>query len=106
MQATKKSDSRITEKLKSPTRRPPQSTPEEESASFAKEVREMKQWFGQPRFKDITRIYSAPQVVQQRGTIENDYPIARTAAREFYDRLRELYSRRESITTFGPYSPG
>jgi isocitrate lyase len=106
MQATKKSDSRITEKLKSPPRRPPQSTPEEESASFAKEVREMKQWFGQPRFKDITRIYSAPQVVQQRGTIENDYPIARRAAQEFYDRLLELFTRREQITTFGPYSPG
>ena len=106
MQAIKKKDARITEKFKSPVRRPPQFTPEEESASFQKEVQEMKQWFEQPRFKDITRIYSAPQVVQQRGTIENDYPIARTAAREFYDRLRELFSRRESITTFGPYSPG
>ncbi|HEY7680586.1 MAG TPA: isocitrate lyase/phosphoenolpyruvate mutase family protein, partial [Terriglobia bacterium] len=66
----------------------------------------MKRWFDKPRFKGITRLYSARQVVQQRGTIENDYPIARKASEEFYDRLRELFSKRRQITTFGPYSPG
>ncbi|MBI4480888.1 MAG: isocitrate lyase family protein [Acidobacteria bacterium] len=75
-------------------------------AAFEGEVREMKKWFGKPRFRGITRLYSAAQVVQQRGTIETDYPIARKAAEEFYDRLRELFSRQQPITTFGPYSPG
>ncbi|HXM69593.1 MAG TPA: isocitrate lyase/phosphoenolpyruvate mutase family protein, partial [Thermoanaerobaculia bacterium] len=46
------------------------------------------------------------QVVEQRGTIPSDYIIAREAAAAFYDRLRELFAERKSITTFGPYSPG
>ena len=32
--------------------------------------------------------------------------MAREAAAAFYDRLRELFAERKSITTFGPYSPG
>src|SRR5262249_56450825 len=41
-----------------------------------------------------------------RGTIAHDYTVAREAATAFYDRLRELFAQRKSITTFGPYSPG
>ena len=63
-------------------------------------------WFVSPRFNGIIRLYSPRQVAEQRGAIEADYPIARKAAEEFYTRLRELFQRRESITTFGPYSPG
>ncbi|HLB77942.1 MAG TPA: isocitrate lyase/phosphoenolpyruvate mutase family protein, partial [Candidatus Dormibacteraeota bacterium] len=59
-----------------------------------------------PRFEGITRLYSARQVVEQRGTIQADYTVARTAAEQFYDRLRELFAQRRQITTFGPYSPG
>lgn len=32
--------------------------------------------------------------------------VAREAAGAFYERLRELFAARKSITTFGPYSPG
>ncbi|MDH3539401.1 MAG: isocitrate lyase/phosphoenolpyruvate mutase family protein, partial [Acidimicrobiia bacterium] len=46
------------------------------------------------------------EVVAQRGTIEQDYTVAREAARQFHARLRELFANRQSITTFGPYSPG
>ncbi|MSO20460.1 MAG: isocitrate lyase family protein [Acidobacteria bacterium] len=66
----------------------------------------MKKWFACPRFTGITRLYSAGQVVQHRGTIETEYLVAKTAAEEFYARLRELFARGEQITTFGPYSPG
>src|SRR5262249_55862638 len=41
-----------------------------------------------------------------RGTIAHDYTVAREAATAFYDRLRELFAEKKSITTFGPYSPG
>ena len=40
------------------------------------------------------------------GTIGHDYTIARESAAAFYDRLRQLFAERKSITTFGPYSPG
>jgi len=106
MNSTKKSAAAVAEKPHLSARKQIASSIENEIAAFEGEVREMKKWFGKPRFKGITRLYSAAQVVQQRGTIETDYPIARKAAEEFYDRLRELYSRREQITTFGPYSPG
>ena len=73
---------------------------------FNQEIHDTQAWFDGPRFDEITRLYSARQVVEQRGTIRNEYTVARTAADRFYKRLRELFSERKSITTFGPYSPG
>jgi isocitrate lyase len=74
--------------------------------TFDSEIAETAQWFATPRFDGITRLYSARQVVEQRGTICADYTVARVAAEQFYDRLRQLFAERKSITTFGPYSPG
>jgi isocitrate lyase len=74
--------------------------------SFEQEADEVAQWFASPRFEGIVRLHSPSQVVEQRGTIKNDYPIARNAAEGFYARLRELFAQRRAITTFGPYSPG
>ncbi|MFY9918780.1 MAG: isocitrate lyase ICL2 [Mycobacterium sp.] len=73
---------------------------------FEQDVAAMQRYFDSPRFDGIIRLYSARQVVEQRGTIPADYPVARLAAAAFYDRLRELYAQHRSITTFGPYSPG
>jgi isocitrate lyase len=64
------------------------------------------EWFRQPRFAGIERLYSPREVAEQQGTIETDYAVARQAADDFYTRLRELFAERKSITTFGPYSPG
>src|SRR5271169_2143311 len=75
-------------------------------SSFDDKVREVSEWFANPRFKGIVRLYSPRQVVEQKGTIAADYPVARAAAEGFYDRLRELFQAGKSITTFGPYSPG
>ncbi len=73
---------------------------------FEPDVVATQQYFDSPRFDGIVRLYSARQVVEQRGTIPVDYTVAREAAAAFYERLRELYAERKSITTFGPYSPG
>jgi isocitrate lyase len=75
-------------------------------SSFESEIGETARWFASPRFEGITRLYSARQVVEQRGTIPTDYTVARMAAEQFYDRLRQLFVERKQITTFGPYSPG
>jgi isocitrate/methylisocitrate lyase len=75
-------------------------------SSFESEVSETAKWFESPRFAGITRLYSARQVVEQRGTIGTDYMVARVAAEQFYHRLRQLFADRRPITTFGPYSPG
>src|SRR6185312_3548566 len=73
---------------------------------FERDVAATQRYFDSPRFDGIIRLYSARQVVEQRGTIPSDYIVAREAADAFYPRLRELYAQRKSITTFGPYSPG
>lgn len=70
------------------------------------EIEETKAWFSEPRFKDITRLYTARQVVEQRGTIGVDYSVARKAADGFYQLLKDLSSEGRSVTTLGPYSPG
>jgi isocitrate lyase len=83
-----------------------ETTLQPETSTFDDEIRATEAWMTSPRFRGIQRLYSARQVVEQRGTFQGDSTIARTAAEAFYARLRELFDRRESITTFGPYSPG
>jgi isocitrate lyase len=74
--------------------------------AFDEEVAATQQWFDSPRFCGITRLYSARQVVEQRGTIAHDYTVAREAAAAFHQRLRQLFGEQRCVTTFGPYSPG
>jgi isocitrate lyase len=73
---------------------------------FEQDVAATERYFDSSRFDGIIRLYTARQVVEQRGTIPTDYTVAREAAEAFYSRLRELFAQRKSITTFGPYSPG
>jgi isocitrate lyase len=73
---------------------------------FEREVAATQRYFDTPRFDGIVRLFTARQVVEQRGTIPVDYTVAREAAAAFYDRLRELFAQKKSVTTFGPYSPG
>ena len=74
--------------------------------SFEAEVQSTGEWMNSPRFDGLLRLYSARQVVEQRGSVPQDYSVARTTAERFYRRLRELFAARRCITTFGPYSPG
>ena len=71
-------------------------------SNFRERVREVSDYFASPRFRGIVRLYSPRQVVEQRGTIATDYPVARQAAEAFNARLRELFQNGTSITTFGP----
>jgi len=73
---------------------------------FERQVTEMRGWFDSPRFRGIQRLYSPREVVEQRGTVRADYALARDAAAAFHARLRQLFTEKKSITTFGPYSPG
>ena len=78
----------------------------ETQSGLDQEVADAQRYIDGPRFEGITRLYSARQVVEQRGTIPVDYTVAREASKAFYQRLRELFAEKKSITTFGPYSPG
>jgi isocitrate lyase len=74
--------------------------------SYSDEIKKMQQWFEQPRFDGILRLHTPAQVVEQRGTIDVDYTVARETSAAFHARLRRLFAEGGSITTFGPYSPG
>src|SRR6185295_15994968 len=75
-------------------------------ASFEDDVAEMRRWFDGPRFAGMKRLYTPREVVEQRGTIRAEYTVARNAAAAFHARLRELFTQKKCVTTFGPYSPG
>ncbi len=72
---------------------------------FEQQVAGVREWFASPRFKGIRRLYAPRDVAEQQGTIPTDYVVAQKAAEDFYARLRQLFAERNSITTFGPYSP-
>jgi isocitrate lyase len=74
--------------------------------SIETQVADMRRWFESPRFKGIKRLYSAREIVEQRGTIRPDYAVAKEAATAFHTRLQQLFEQKKCITTFGPYSPG
>ena len=67
-------------------------------SSFDSEIGETTTWLASPRFEGITRLYSARQVVEQRGTIPTDYTVARLAAEQFYDRLLGVLRKKDAFT--------
>ncbi len=71
-------------------------TDNEVQTPFEQDVAATQRYIDGPRFAGITRLYSAKQVVEQRGTIPTDYTVARDAAAAFYERLRELSRRRRA----------
>jgi isocitrate lyase len=74
--------------------------------AYEDEIAEFGQWMAGERFRGTTRVYSPRMVVEQRGTVRQDYTVAREAAEGFYALLREMFAQGKSITSFGPYSPG
>jgi len=99
MSTFKKDGSRITENLDTAFSDP-------EMAAFDRRVAQTRSFMETPRFTGTTRLYGARQVTQQQGTITQDYSLACSAAEAFYARLRDLFTKKRSITTFGPYTPG
>lgn len=79
---------------------------ESDASARAVEVSATRAWMDAERFQGIVRLHGARSVLDQRGTIENDYPIARRAADRLYELLSHAMAQGQSITTFGPYSPG
>ena len=79
---------------------------EDEVVAFEAKIEACKTFMDGPRFAGVTRLYGPRQIAQQKGTIPQDYTVARNAASDFFSRLRELFAEGRSITTFGPYTPG
>jgi isocitrate lyase len=58
-------------------------------SSFEPENSAIERWLAGRRSMGITRPHSGRQVAAQQATIPTDYTMARMAAEQFYDRLRQ-----------------
>lgn len=63
---------------------------------FETQVAATQRYFDDPRFAGKIRLYTARQVVEQRGTIPTDYTVAREAATAFYPGCVSFSRRRRA----------
>jgi isocitrate lyase len=76
-----------------------------EAIEWAKELRETESWFQSQRFRQITRLHTAYEVVALRGNAREDYAIAKQAAIKMHDTLQRLFKEKKQEITYGPFSP-
>ncbi len=76
-----------------------------ETKAWADELHEIEKWFASPRFRYITRLHTAYDVVSLHGNIEEDATIARRVAVKIDDHLRRLFGQKKQEITYGPFSP-
>ncbi|MBM2804795.1 MAG: aceAb [Deltaproteobacteria bacterium] len=76
-----------------------------EAIQWVKELRETEAWFHSERFHDITRLHTPYEAVALRGSLTEDYTVARQSAVKLCDYLQRLFKEKKQETTYGPFSP-
>jgi isocitrate lyase len=76
-----------------------------EAIEWAKELRETEAWFQSERFRDLTRLHTAYETVALRGSLAEDYTVARESAVKLYEYLQRLFKQKKQEITYGPFSP-
>ncbi len=76
-----------------------------EAIQWAKELRETEAWFHSERFRDVTRLHTPYEAVALRGSLTEDYTVARQSAVKLHDYLQRLFKEKKQETTYGPFSP-
>ena len=76
-----------------------------EAIELAQELRETEAWFHSERFRHITRLHTPYEVVALRGSLAEDYTVARRSAVKLFDYLQRLFKEKKQETTYGPFSP-
>jgi hypothetical protein len=71
-----------------------------EMAAFEKGVKEVEAWWAGSRWEGINRGYSASDVVNLRGSVNQKYPSSKAADKAF-SLFRDLQSAKKCTTTFG-----
>ena len=56
-----------------------------------------EEWATDARWKDTSRTYSAEEVIRLRGSVQEEYTLARLGA----ERLRELLAEEDAVTALG-----
>lgn len=73
-------------------------TPVDEDAFFDAQVREVSEWWTQPRWQGIKRPYTPEDVISKRGTLTQTYPSSHQA-RKLWNLLQEKGKKGEPVHT-------
>ncbi|KAF2873291.1 isocitrate lyase [Massariosphaeria phaeospora] len=75
-----------------------------EDALFDAQVQAVNDWWASPRYRGITRPYSAEDVVSKRGALQQTYPSS-LMARKLFDLIEEKAAKGEPVHTMGAIDP-
>lgn len=75
-----------------------------EDQIFQEEVRQVKEWWKSPRFNGLVRPYTAEQVVNKRGTVQQSY-ISNIQGKKLYAMLANHYKNGTPSHTYGALDP-
>ncbi|KAI7650138.1 hypothetical protein KC318_g16658, partial [Hortaea werneckii] len=69
-----------------------------EDEVFAQQIKQVEDWWASPRYKGITRPYSAEDVVSKRGTLQQVYPSS-LMARKLFNLLEQRMAEGKPVHT-------
>ncbi|KAI6948583.1 Methylisocitrate lyase, partial [Hortaea werneckii] len=75
-----------------------------EDEVFAQQIKQVEDWWASPRYKGITRPYSAEDVVSKRGTLQQVYPSS-LMARKLFNLLEQRMAEGKPVHTMGAIDP-
>ncbi|KAJ1965426.1 isocitrate lyase 1 [Dipsacomyces acuminosporus] len=75
-----------------------------EEQRFREQVEQVKKWWSSPRFRGITRPYSAESIVSKRGSILPTYP-SDTQAKKAFALFESHFANKTPSHTFGCLDP-
>lgn len=75
-----------------------------EEKFFQDQVKEIEQWWKQPRWAKTKRIYTAEAIAKKRGTLKIDYPSS-NQAKKMFKALQEHDKNKTASFTFGALDP-
>ncbi|KAG7193084.1 isocitrate lyase 1 [Scheffersomyces spartinae] len=75
-----------------------------EEKFFQDQVKEINEWWSQPRWRKTKRIYTAEEIAKKRGTLKIDYP-SNNQAKKLYKLLEEHDAAKTTSFTFGALDP-
>lgn len=75
-----------------------------EQRDFEREVKDIEEWWSQPRWQKTKRIYSAKDIAVKRGNLKINYPSSEQA-KKLYKLLEEHDAKKTTSFTFGALDP-
>ncbi|KAF2157611.1 isocitrate lyase and phosphorylmutase [Myriangium duriaei CBS 260.36] len=75
-----------------------------EEQRYQEEVKQVKQWWSDSRWRYTKRPYTAEQIVQKRGTIQPQYP-SNVLSKKLWDIVEVRFQNKQASATYGCLDP-